>query len=333
MRRFRSLVLVLVFALVLGAFAGIGMAEEEFTIAFIAKSATSNWGQRQGTGTTRFMADHPDVTVIYDGPETVDSASQIAVVQNYVAQEVDAIIVVPLDIGAMEPTLQEARENGIIVVTHEASSCTQMDYDVEAVANNEFGATAMRLLVEQIGEVYGADAAGTVIYMVGVFTNGSHNEWADAGEAYAKENTTFTVGERVESGETIDGSYGMMVELIKAYPDLLGIVGSSSADLPGICNAVEEAGLSGKILVSGLGIPSNISQYLESGVLKKSITWDPSNAAYACCSTAYKLLKGEEITEGTDLGAGYSSIKLNGNVIIGKDINEFTIDNYEESYF
>ena len=268
MRKHLTLVVALVLALtaLLGttlttAFA----AEDEYTIAFIAKLATSNWGQRQGMGPTNFMEDNPNVTVIYDGPETVDSASQIAVVQNYIAQGVDAIVVVPLDIGAMEPTLQEAREEGIVVITHEAASCTQMDYDVEAVANNEFGATAMRLLAEQIEEAYGADAAGRVIYMVGVFTNGSHNEWADAGEAYAAENTDFIVGERVQSGETIDGAYNMMVELIKAYPDLLGIVGSSSADIPGICNAIDEAGLSGQILVSGLGIPSNVAQYLDSG--------------------------------------------------------------------
>ena len=304
MRKVLALVLALVLAFAVGSFS---LAEEEYVIAFIAQNATSNWGQRQGAGVTRFQDEHANVTVIYDGPETVDSASQIAVVQNYIAQEVDAIIVVPLDIAAMEPTLQEAREAGIKVITHEASSCTEMDYDTEA--------------------------QGNVYYMVGVFTNGSHNEWADAGEAWARENTTLNVGERVESGETIDGAYAMAKELIKADPEILGIVGASSADLPGICNAIEEAGLTGKVLVSGLGIPSNVKQYLDSGVLKTSITWDPANAAYACCSAALLACQGVEITEGTNLGMGYESVTMNGNVIVGKDINEFTVDNYEKSFF
>lgn len=330
MRKVLAFILSLV--LVCSAFS-FAVAEEEYTIAFIAKSATSNWGQRQGLGATNFQADHPNVTVIYDGPETVDSASQIAVVQNYIAQEVDAIVVVPLDIAAMEPTLQEAREAGIKVITHEASSCTEMDYDVEAMKNNEFGQTAMQLLVDWIYDVHGEDAQGTVYYMVGVYTNGSHNEWADAGEAWARENTKLTVGERVESGETIDGAYAMAKELIKADPNLLGIVGSSSADLPGVCNAIEEAGLSGKVLVSGLGIPSNVKQYLDSGVLRTSITWDPCNAAYAACSAALLAIEGTEITDGTDLGAGYGAVTLNGNVIVGKDINEFTVDNYQKSFF
>ena len=330
MRKVLALVLALVLAFAVGSFS---LAEEEYVIAFIAKNATSNWGQRQGAGVTRFQDEHANVTVIYDGPETVDSASQIAVVQNYIAQEVDAIIVVPLDIAAMEPTLQEAREAGIKVITHEASSCTEMDYDIEAMKNKEFGETAMRLLFEWIYEVYGTEAQGNVYYMVGVFTNGSHNEWADAGEAWARENTTLNVGERVESGETIDGAYAMAKELIKADPEILGIVGASSADLPGICNAIEEAGLTGKVLVSGLGIPSNVKQYLDSGVLKTSITWDPANAAYACCSAALLACQGAEITEGTNLGMGYESVTMNGNVIVGKDINEFTVDNYEKSFF
>lgn len=296
--------------------------DEVFTIAFVAKSATSNWGMRQGEGVTKFN-DEFGYEVIYDAPDSKDSAQQIALVESYMAQGVDAIIVVPFDVEAMEPTLKRAREQGIVVITHEASSGQAADYDIEAVTSEEFGRYGMDTIAEQLGE-----KSGTYVYMVGYFTNGSHNAWGDAAEERAAEYGNLTVAERVESTESFEGAQAKTMELIKAYPDLVAIQASSSGDLPGICNALEEANLIGKVVVGGLGIPSYMEQYFENGSVESCITWDPKNAAYACCMAAKLTLQGEQITQGTSLGDGYESVTVDGSVVIGSDINLITAENW-----
>lgn len=301
-----------------------GPSDEPFEIAFVAKAATSNWGVRQGEGVSKFN-DEFNYDVIYDAPDSKDSAQQIALVESYMAQGVDAIIVVPFDVEAMEPTLKRAREEGIVVITHEAASCKEMDYDVEGVTSQDFGSYGMDTIAEQVG-----DRQGTYVYMVGYFTNGSHNAWGDAAEAQAATYSNLTIAERVESTESFEGAQAKTMELIKAYPDLVAIQASSSGDLPGICNALEEANLIGKVAVGGLGIPSYMEQYFENGSLESCITWDPMNSAYACCTLAKRVLQGEDVSAGINLGDGYESVTLeDGNVVIGSDINVITAENWD----
>ena len=73
-------------------------------------------------------------------PETGDAASQIAIMENLIAQGVDAICIVPNDPEALLPTIQKARDAGIVVVTHEAPGIADsVDLDIEAFVNKDFG--------------------------------------------------------------------------------------------------------------------------------------------------------------------------------------------------
>ena len=74
--------------------------------------------------------------------------------------------------------------------------------------------------------------------MVGNVTNASHNEWADAGVAYARKthypNMTLLEAEpRVEIMDNLDTAYQRAKELFKKYPNLKGVFGTSSLFHPG----------------------------------------------------------------------------------------------------
>ena len=51
---------------------------------------------------------------------------------------------------------------------------------------------------------------------------------------------------RVESEDNGDVAYNVAKELFNKYPDLKGIMGTSSFDAPGVARAIEELGLTGK---------------------------------------------------------------------------------------
>ena len=140
---------------------------------------------------------------------------------------------------------------------------------------------------------------------------------------------------RVESHDNGDTAYNVAKELFKKYPDLKGIMGTSSFDAPGVARAIDELGLVDKAFTSGTGMPSDNAELLKSGTVKSLTLWDPAIAGKAMISLAVKVLNGEEIGAPVDLGVeGYeamtfregSSTVLEGEgwiVIDGDNVDSF----------
>ena len=122
-----------------------------YTIAVVPKDATNPWFVRMETGVQKYAAD-TGMNVFQKGPAETDATLQAQVIQDLIAQGVDAICVVPVDPGAIEPVLKQAMDAGIVVVTHEASSQGNTMYDIEAFNNSEYGAFIMDNLAEAMGE-------------------------------------------------------------------------------------------------------------------------------------------------------------------------------------
>ena len=115
------------------------------------------------------------------GPAQADAAQQIPIIEDLIAQGVDALCIVPMDPAQLEPVLKKARDAGIVVITHEASNQQNMDWDIEAFDNTAFGAAHM----DDISKLNGGE--GEYAVFVGSLGSKTHNEWADGGIARQKE--------------------------------------------------------------------------------------------------------------------------------------------------
>ena len=277
MKKILALLLALSMLLCLAACAGTTTAKTEETktetaksdkdyeIVVVPKDASNPWFVRMDTGVKEYAAE-TGLNVYQKGTDVIDATKQAQLVQDLIAQGVDAICVVPVDPESLEPVLKQAREAGIVVIAHEGASLTNVDYDIEAFSNSGYGAFIMDNLAEAMGE------EGLYTTMVADVTNASHNEWADAAVAHQKEkypNMTLLEEEpRVESHDNGDTAYNVAKELFKKYPDLKGIMGTSSFDAPGIARAIEELGLIDKAFTSGTGMPADNAELLKSGVVK-----------------------------------------------------------------
>lgn len=309
-----------------------GAGDGDYTIAIVPKDSTNPWFVRMEDGVKQYATDS-GLDVYQKGPAETDATMQAQVIQDLIAQGVDAIGVVPVDPGALETVLKQALDAGIVVVTHEGASQENTMYDIEAFNNTDYGGFIMDNLAEAMGE------EGVYTTMVGHVTNASHNEWADG--AVAKQeadypNMTLLEAEpRVESQDDGEVAYQAAKELLKKYPEIKGIVGTSSFDAPGVARAIDELGLTGKVFVSGTGMPAANKSILDKGLVKTLTLWDPADAGYALAALATKILDGEEIANGLDLGVkGYENMQFaegsdkvlegNGWVVITKDnVDEF----------
>ena len=301
-------VLTLVLAALL-VFSGVAAFAEGWEIVVVPKDASNPWFVRMEVGVDEYAAAHPENTIYQRGTPEIDATLQAQLVQDLIAQDVDAICVVPVDPESLEPVLEQARAAGIVVIAHEGASLVNVDYDIEAFNNAAYGAFIMENLAQAMG------GEGVYTTMVAHVTNASHNEWADGGVAYAQENypnmTLLEAEPRVESEDNGDVAYNVAKELFNKYPDLKGIMGTSSFDAPGVARAIEELGLTGKVFTSGTGMPADNAELLKSGAVQSLTLWDPALAGQAMIALAEKLLAGEEITTPLDLGVeGYTALEF-----------------------
>ena len=116
---------------------------------------------------------------------------------------------------------------------------------------------------------------------------------------------------RVESHDNGDTAYNVAKECIKAYPELKGIMGTSSFDAPGVARAIDELGLTDQFFTTGTGMPADNAALLKSGTIKSLTLWDPAVAGQAMISLAVKVLNGETISGTVDLGVdGYNAMEF-----------------------
>jgi len=277
---------------------------QDMTMVTVVKIMGIPWFDRMAVGVQEF-AQRTGVDAREDGGDDATPEKQVAIIQNLIAQHPTAITVVPNDPASLETVLKQARDAGIIVVSHEAAGLTNTDIDIEAFDNTKYGADIMDSLATCMG------GSGGYVTMVGHLTATTHMQWSDGAlaEAQAKYPNIKRLEDPVESNEDENVAYQKAKELLAKYPDIKGFQGSAGTDVLGIARAVEEAGKAGQVCVMGTGTPQASAKYLKDGSLQKIFFWDPAGAGQAQLQIAMMLAQGQTITTGTDLGIdGYHSL-------------------------
>lgn len=317
MKKLLMCLLVLCFAAVANAeppvntanvIGGINKADtkKEFVIATVVKVDGIAWFDRMRDGIEQFKKETGHDTWMM-GPSQADAAAQVQIIENLIAQGVDAICVVPFSVEAVEPVLKKARDRGIIVIAHEASNIKNADYVIEAFDNFAYGEELMR----HLGKYMGGEGAYTAT--VGSLTSKSQNEWIDGAVSYQKEHfpNMKLVTKRLETYDDANTDYNKLKEVLLTYPDLKGIVGAPMPTSAGAGKLIMEKGLKGKLFFAGTGLVSVAGEYLKDGDIQYIQFWDPAVAGYAMNALAVMALSGkaDQIKAGLNLGIdGYTDL-------------------------
>lgn len=299
-----------------GAVGDKDLKAEDMTMVTVVKLTGIAWFDRMEEGVQTF-GERTGVDAREEGADDVSPEKQIQIIQDLIPQQPTAITVVPNSPEALSSVLEQARKQGIVVVSHEATGIKNVDIDIEAFDNAVYGEQIM----DSLGECMGGE--GKYVQFVGGLTAKTHMEWV--GAAYDKQKAEFPdmtrVEDPIESTDNEEAAYKKAKEVLAKYPDIKGFQGSAGNDVPGIARAIEEAGLEDEVCVMGTSIPSAASKYLANGSIDKIFFWDPALAGEAQLQIAMMLAQGETVEDGTDLGIeGYESLKkLDGydNVFVG----------------
>ncbi len=271
------------------------------------------------------------VNVIYTGPTTADAAEQVRMLEDLISKGVNAICVAPNDPAALSPVLKKAKAAGIVVLDWDTPADKNLvDLSVHQIDDKVYGQHNWDLLVKEMGDT------GDYAIITGGLSAANLNGWIDAGLEYAKTKypRLHLVTTKVPSDEKQQIAYQKALDLIKAYPNLKGIIGVSTPAPLGAAQAVQEKGLKGKIAVVGTALPTDSRPYLEDGSLRVATLWDPSKLGYLTVVLANDLLKGKKPVDGQDV-ANVGKIRLwaDGKTVIMGPPSDFTKENAKNYAF
>ena len=246
--------------------------------------------------------------------------------EDLIAQKVDVIGLVPIDVKVAEPVLKRAQEAGIPVITHEGPGQEGRTWNVELIDSVVFGEVQMQKLAKEMGE------EGEYVVYVGTLTTPLHKIWADAAIAYQEANypNMKLVADRFPGADEIDTAYKTTLDVIKAYPNLKGILAFGSNGPIGAGNAVREKRLGQKIAVVGTVLPSQAKPLIMDDTIREGYLWNPTDAGYAMVAVAKLVLGGTPIVDGVEIpGLGKAVVDVDNKQIKVKKImivNKDTVD-------
>jgi simple sugar transport system substrate-binding protein/rhamnose transport system substrate-binding protein len=271
------------------------------------------------------------VDVIYTGPTEADAAKQVKVVEDLISKKVDAIAVAPNDPAALTPVLKKAKEAGIKVLDWDTPADQSLvELSVHQIDDKVYAEHIIDSLVKLMGD------SGEYAIVTGGLSANNLNTWIDLGQKYAKAKYPGLklVTDRVPTDEKQQVAYQKTLDLIKAYPNLKGILGYSTPAPLGAAQAVQEKKLQDKIAVVGTALPTDSGPFLEDGSLDVATLWDPAQLGYLTVYLAKQLLEGKKVENGAEVpNVGKIEVKSDGKTVIMGPPTDFKKDNYKKYNF
>ncbi len=309
-----------------------------YTIAMVVKGAGNPFFEACRKGGLE-AANQLGDKLIFQGPETPTAEGQIALIDALIAQRVDAITVSANDADALVPVLQKAMKRGIPVVAFDSAVAPAgRDIFLNQCDMEQVGRIEVQLLGEMIGY------KGEIAILSSASTHTNQNTWIK----WMKEELKLPKYKDMKLVAVVYGddlrekSYNEALGLFKAYPNLKGIISPTTVGIAATARALEDKGLAGKIALTGLGLPSEMAEYLRNGTSKGMALWNPIDLGYVSTYIAHRLLAKQikgEVGETVDAGRmGKLKIVDEGNkgkmVILGPPFvfNAQNIDDWYKVY-
>lgn len=231
------------------------------------------------------------------GPTRADSAEQRRILDGLIGQDYDAIAVSPLDATSINGNIAAATGDGIPVVTSDADAPeSDREVFVSQAEDEELGAMVMDIIAEH------ADGEGQYAVVSGAPDTGTLNAWIDA--ARARQEETYPEMELVGDIRYTADSADALQEaqsLLTAFPELKGIIAVASITVPGVSQAVQNAGRVGEVAVTGFGSPATARPFIEAGVMPASVLWDVEDLGYLTVWALRQVIDGNEFEESNEV--------------------------------
>jgi ribose transport system substrate-binding protein len=263
-------------------------------VALVMKSLANEFFSTMAEGAKKHQAANAasyDLVVNGIKNET-DLAEQVNLVEQMIAQQVNAIVIAPADSKALVTVLKHAREAGILVVNIDnkldADVLTQADLKVPFVGpDNRAGA---RKVGEALAKQLKAGDKVAIIEGIPTAFNGQQRR-------LGFEDAMKSAGANIVSVQSgrweMETANNVASAMLSEHADLKAILCANDNMALGAVSAIQAAGKTGKVLVVGFDNISAVRPLLDKGQVVATADQHGDQLAVFGIEAALKILKGE----------------------------------------
>ena len=258
--------------------------------AIISKNAGNPYGEKENEGFKRAV-EEIGAEAILKAPDKPTADAQIQIIEGLIAQKVAVIAIAANDRDALQPVLKKAMTAGIKVLSLDSG----VNFISRMVHVNQADPERIgRIQVQAIAEMIGGSGEIAVLSATSKATN--QNLWIEWMKRELMTNPKFKDIKlvKVAYGDDLpEKSVSEMEDLLTSYPNIKGVIAPTTVGIVAAGKVITTKGLKGKVHLTGLGLPSEMAEYIESGVCEWMYLWNPLDVGFLAGYTADALVKGK----------------------------------------
>lgn len=268
---------------------GVSQAGSKKKFAFIFKNTGNPYGEKQMEGFETAIKEIGGEAIL-KAPDQPTSEAQIQMIEQLINQNVSCIAIAANDPDALQIALQKAMSRGIKVLSLDSAVNVQSrNVHVNQADPELIGRTLVRAISEMIGN------KGKIAILSATSQATNQNTWIEWMKTELKETKYNDIDlVKVAYGDDLrDKSVSETEALLKSYPDLKGVIAPSTVAIAAAAKVFTDKNLKGKVQLTGLGLPSEMAEYIESGICQWMYLWNPIDVGYLSGYAANALVQGD----------------------------------------
>ncbi len=259
------------------------------SIAIVVKNIGNPFFDVIKTGWDEALGELGDES-IFRGPEQPTPEGQIEIIESLIAQKVDGFTYVANDPQSLQPICKKAMDAGIAVVGWESGIVPESRHlSVEPASAKDIGVDQVKMLAEMI------DYEGQIAILSATATMANQNTWIEymEEELEKEEYANMELVDIVYGDDVREKSYNEALGLFKTYPELKGIISPTTVGIAATARAITDEELIDQVELTGLGLPSEMAEYVHNGACKEFGLWNPIDLGYLDAYSTHYLATGE----------------------------------------
>lgn len=263
-------------------------------VGLVMKSLEAEFFQEMKKGAIDYAEKRGDLELLPVGTENqTEIKKQILLIEEFINQKVDAIVVIPIDSKALVPPVVKAVKDGIEVVNIDIMLDEDMlkEHNIEMVFVGPDNETAAKAVGDVLAKELGKN--GKVIIIEGVPAAMNAQQRKQGFLNSINEYGLNLLASGVANWETEQAS-SVFSDLLQQNPDVQGVMCANDAMAIGVLKVLEAAGKAGEVKVIGFDNDDSVGPLIEDGKMLATIDCFGSQMAAEGINYAMKALQGEK---------------------------------------
>jgi rhamnose transport system substrate-binding protein len=277
------------------------------TVYFIPKDTLNPYEVIADHGGLLSLTEIGDKQVVSSGTQDT-GAAQLPSIQTALQSGANAIVIAGNDPAALCQQLNQAKAKGVAIVAFDSDvNCRQIF--INQANTEQIG----RAEVQLIGKALGYKGQIAILSAASTATN--QNAWI----VYMQKELKLPKYKGMQLVKIYYGndnpaqSLQATESMLQAYPNLKGIISPTTVGISSAAQYLSHSKYKNKVILTGLGLPSQMKKYVLDGTVKQFMLWNPENLGYLAGYVAAHLASGD--IKGT-VGETFTAGKLGKYTII-----------------